>query len=145
MKKKSAVKITDYETYDEFHKAFLAEDLGRFERAREDIFEEYLDTPEMTFEELLILLKDYQDLEEEIRAEKKLEQSQKSLKSENGTKISKKNGSSQKSLKSENGTKAGKKNGSLQKPFKLDENATIHTLNKVVQDLGYRLMVTPIK
>jgi hypothetical protein len=145
MKKKSIVKITDYETYDEFHKALFTENPELFEEARKDIFEEYMNAPEMTFEELLILLKDYQDLEEEIRAEKKFEKSQKSLKSENETKASKKNGNSQKSLKPENGTKAGKKNGNSQKPFKLDENAPIHTLNKVVQDLGYRLMVTPIK
>jgi Fic family protein len=137
--------MSNYETFAEYKRAFFAEDTGRFERAREDIFEEYMDTTDMTFEELIRLLQSLQKFEEEIKAEKKLEKSQKSLKSENETKASKKNGSSQKILKLENGTRAGKKNGNSQKPFKLDENASIRTLNKVVQDLGYRLMVTPIK
>jgi hypothetical protein len=135
MKKTSKVKVMDYETFEEFDKAIFTEDPALFEEARKYMIEEYKETPEMTFEELLLLLKDLQKLEDEIKAEK----------SESGTKASKKNGKSQKSLKLENGTKTSKKNGSLQKPFKLDENATIHTLNKVVQDLGYRLMVTPIK
>lgn len=107
--KKNKIKMSDYSSYDDFERAWFAEDPKRIKAVKKEMIKEYNATPDMKVEDVLLALQEL-------------------VKLEGATNISKR-------------TKLNREH--LYKAISPKGNPTIRTLDRVANELGYKLTLVP--
>jgi DNA-binding phage protein len=107
--KKNKIKMSDYNSYEEFRKAYFGQNPKNIEAVKKEIIKEFYATADMKVEDLLLALQELMKLEAIAKPATK--------------------------------TKPNREN--LYKPISLKGNPKIHTVDKVANELGYRLALIP--